>query len=159
MIGTSEECLATYDKPENFRFYSRHSSLLGHDIAHVGNPQALFGRQCVSTSVGKLCAMHSTSKALVTRSDALVPTSFLVTTSKALVTRSDALVPTSFLVTTSKALVTRSDALVPSSFLLLLVRHLLLEAMHLFLLAFLLLLVRHLLLLAWHLFLVASCYY
>ena len=43
----------------------------------------------------------------------------LVTTSKALVTRSDALVPSSLLflvanlVTTSKALVTRSDALVP----------------------------------------------
>ncbi|CAK9091301.1 unnamed protein product [Durusdinium trenchii] len=36
---TMSECLATYDKPENFRFYSRHSSLLGHDIAHVGNPQ------------------------------------------------------------------------------------------------------------------------
>ena len=40
---------------------------------------------------------------------ALVTTSFLVTTSKALVTSSDALVTTSFLVTTSKAPVTTSD--------------------------------------------------
>ena len=58
----------------------------------------------------------------------------------ALVTSSDALVPSSFLlllvrVTTGKALVTSSDALVPSSFLVLLVRHLLLVAMHLFLVA------------------------
>ena len=59
----------------------------------------------------------TTSKALVTRSDALVPSSVLVTTSKALVTRSDALVTSSVLVTTSKALVTRSDALVTSSVL------------------------------------------
>ena len=56
--------------------------------------------------------------------------------SKALVSRSDALVPSSFLLLyTSKALVTRSDTLVPSSFLLLLVGHLFLEAMHLFLVA------------------------
>ena len=39
----------------------------------------------------------------------------IVTTSKALVTSSDALVPSTFLVTTSKALVTSSDALVPNS--------------------------------------------
>ena len=45
------------------------------------------------------------------------PSSVLVTTSKALVTSSDALVPSSVLVTTSKALVTSSDALVPSSVL------------------------------------------
>eukprot|EP00439_Symbiodinium_sp_Y106_P077273 s2862_g16.t1 len=32
------ECLDTYDTPENFRFFRRHSGLLGHDIAHVGNP-------------------------------------------------------------------------------------------------------------------------
>ena len=25
---------------ENFRFFRRHSGLLGHDIAHVGNPDA-----------------------------------------------------------------------------------------------------------------------
>lgn len=36
---TMSECLATYDKPGNFRFYHRHTSFLGHDIAHVGNPQ------------------------------------------------------------------------------------------------------------------------
>ncbi|CAJ1461211.1 unnamed protein product, partial [Effrenium voratum] len=34
------DCIATYDTPANFRFYQRHSSLLGHDIAHVGNPEA-----------------------------------------------------------------------------------------------------------------------
>ena len=39
----------------------------------------------------------------------------IVTTSKALVTNSDALVSSSNLVTTSKALVTSSDALVSSS--------------------------------------------
>ncbi|CAJ1341059.1 unnamed protein product [Effrenium voratum] len=33
------DCIATYDTPANFRFYQRHSSLLGHDIAHVGNPE------------------------------------------------------------------------------------------------------------------------
>ena len=52
----------------------------------------------------------TTSKAVVTRSDALVPNSFLVPSS-------DARSPSSVLVTTSKALVTRSDALVPNSFL------------------------------------------
>ena len=52
----------------------------------------------------------------------------VTTTSKALVTRSDALVTSSFLF-----LVVGPG--VPSSFLLLLVRHLLLEAMHLLLVA------------------------
>ena len=33
------ECMANYDKPANFHFFRRHSSLLGHDIAHVGNPE------------------------------------------------------------------------------------------------------------------------
>ena len=51
----------------------------------------------------------------------------VLATSKALVTRSGALVPSSFL------LLVRPGA--PSSFLLLLVRHLLLEAVHLFLVA------------------------
>ncbi|CAE6960644.1 unnamed protein product [Symbiodinium natans] len=32
------ECIDTYDKTENYRFYRRHSGMLGHDIAHVGNP-------------------------------------------------------------------------------------------------------------------------
>ena len=49
-----------------------------------------------------------------------------VTTSKALVTRGDALVPSSLVILI---------LLVTTSFLLLLVRHLLLEAMHLFLVA------------------------
>ena len=57
------------------------------------------------------------------------PSSFLLLLySKALVTRSDALVPSSFLLP-----VAMPGA--PSSFLLLLVSHLLLEAMHLFLVA------------------------
>ena len=72
-----------------------------------------------------------------------------MTSSKALVTRSDALVPSSVLAPSSKArspvrsfllLVVRPGA--PSSFLLLVVRHLLLEAMHLFLVASLLLVAR-----------------
>jgi hypothetical protein len=36
---TMSECMANYDKPANFHFFRRHSSLLGHDIAHVGNPE------------------------------------------------------------------------------------------------------------------------
>ena len=48
------------------------------------------------------------------RSDALVPSSVLVSGSRALVTSSKALVSTSFLATTSKAPVTSSEALVPS---------------------------------------------
>ena len=65
--------------------------------------------------------MTFSSKALVTRSDALVPGSLLfllaniATTSKALVPSSVALVPNSFFVTTSKAPVTTSVALVTSS--------------------------------------------
>ena len=118
----------------------------------------------------------TTSKALVTRSDALAPSSVLLLLVRHLLLEVMHLFLVANIVTTSKALVTRSDALAPSSVLLLLVRHLLLEVMHLFLVAnivttskalvtrsdalapssVLLLLVRHLLLEVMHLFLVAN---
>ena len=57
----------------------------------------------------------ATSKALVTRSDALVPSSFLLLLVRHLLLEAMHLFLVANLVTTSKALVTRSDALVPSS--------------------------------------------
>ena len=57
----------------------------------------------------------TTSKALVTRSDAFVPSSFLLLLVRHWLLEAMHLFPVSIHVTTSKALATRSDALVPSS--------------------------------------------